>query len=460
MNTPLHPDAADAVHARKQPSALVSRLGSFIQFEQDVRAADTLQSLGFVVCNQIRSLLNYQTSVWLRAGSGQRLRTFAVAGVTSFDPAAPLVCFSEALLKARHNVPEATATDQLDRSKLPADMALTLDELGLPFILLCTLPAAQGTLVLYRNTPWNVQEQQLLQQLSGVISHAAAALENSGLSARHFWSRLPRFKPLWLCGGLALAGLIPVHQSVMAEGEIIASRPAIITASLDGIVKQIPVQPNEPVVAGQLLIQFDDKELIHKLARLEQEKAVAIEQLRKTQQATLASVEQGQNLAKLQADVDLIKLDIDYTREQLTRMEIRAETDGIALYSRPRDWLGRTVQTGEKIMEVAIDSTHQFEAWVAVSDAIELNAGNRVKFFPDAFPLNDLQGSISNVSYYARRSTSDEKLAYRVVADVTEGDSVARLGMKGAVRLYGEPVSLGYYLFRGPLAASRQLLGI
>lgn len=466
MNARVEPKLAEAASARKTPSPLIRRLGTFIQFEQDVRDADSLQALGFIVCNQMRSLLNYQTAVWTRSAGGQHQHAFAIAGVTSFDPEAPLVKFSDALVKQlRSNSsgsgPAATATTEpLDRQSLPKTLSASLDALGLPCLLRCELAAGQGTLILYRDMRWNVQEQQLLQQMAGVISHAASALTPPGLSATRLWSRLPSYKPLWLGLLLAAAAFIPVKQSVIAEGEIIASRPAVVTAAMDGIVKEIPVQPNDPVVKGQLLIRFDSNELDHKLERLQQEKAVAVEQLRKTQQATLASADQGQYLARLQADVDLKTLEIDYTIRQIDRLEIRAESDGIALYSRPKDWLGRSVQTGEKIMEVAVDSTHQFEAWVAVSDAIELNAGNEVRFFPDAFPLNDLSGAIEHVSYYARRNTHNDQLAYRVVADVTRSDPVARLGMKGAVRLYGEPVALGYYLLRGPLAATRQVLGI
>jgi len=446
-------------------STLVSKLGTFIQFEQDIRDAETMQALGFVVCNQIRSLLNIQTCVWARLSSGQQQRVFSIAGVSSFDPEAPLVRFTESLI-ARHlqtksdSVDETNTTEQLDRNSIPSDLAHSLDELGLPNLIYCELPKKQGTLILLRDSPWKVQEQQLLHQLSGVISHAANALEKRHSLTPQFWRNLPRYKMLWVGLILVLVGFIPVPQSVIAEGEIIASNPSVITAAQDGIVKELPVQPNEKVKAGQLLVRFDSSALDHKLARITQEKAVAVEKLRKTQQATLARSDQGQHLVKLQADVDLKSLEIDYLAQQIQRTELRAETDGIALYTRPKDWLGRTVQTGEKIMEVAVDNTHQFEAWVAVNDAIELKNGNEVRFFPDAFPLNDLQGSISSVSYYARRSTNDQQLAYRVVADVVEHDPIARLGMKGAVRLYGEKVALGYYLFRAPISAIRQTLGI
>jgi hypothetical protein len=39
--------------------------------------------------------------------------------------------------------------------------------------------------------------------------------------------------------------------------------------------------------------------------------------------------------------------------ELLGRIEVRAERDGIAVFGDPNDWLGRPVQTGERVMQLA-----------------------------------------------------------------------------------------------------------
>ena len=261
----------------------------------------------------------------------------------------------------------------------------------------------------------------------------------------------------------------------MAEAEIIAARPEMVVAGIDGVVAELLVAPNERVRAGQALVRLDGTELEHARERVEAELALARDRLREARQSTLGRAARGALLAELEAAIALKRLDLRFTEERIAELELRAASDGVALYSREQDWLGRAVRTGDPIMEIAVDAERRFEAWVAVGDAIELAAGDDAKFFPDAFPLDAMRGTVRSMSFFARRTPTDT-LAYRVVADLASPDTTpspheaegaragdasdARLGMKGSVRLYGERVSLGYYLLRRPLAATRRVLGV
>ena len=245
-----------------------------------------------------------------------------------------------------------------------------------------------------------------------------------------------------------------------------------VAAGMDGVIRDILVAPSERVTRGQLLVRLDDSELQHERRRTEAELDLLREQRREAGQSTLGRRDGGARLARLDAQIDLKALDLSFLDERLERVEIRAGDDGVAMFSREQDWLGRAVRTGDAIMEVAVDAERRFEAWVVVGDAIELAPGDDAKFFPDAFPLDAMRGTVRSMSFFARR-TPDDTLAYRVVADLDAdareadasrptdaeggGDVLdARLGMKGSVRLYGTRVALGYYLLRRPLAATRR----
>jgi len=53
-------------------------------------------------------------------------------------------------------------------------------------------------------------------------------------------------------------------------------------------------------------------------------------------------------------------------------------------------------------------------------------------------------------------------MAYRLRARFVDDDGATppRVGLKGTAKLYGETVPLAVYLFRRPLAAIRQHLGV
>ncbi|MCW4629909.1 hypothetical protein [Marinomonas rhodophyticola] len=55
--------------------------------------------------------------------------------------------------------------------------------------------------------------------------------------------------------------------------------------------------------------------------------------------------------------------------------------------------------------------------------------------------------------------TQDQIIAYRIVADIHGDIKPPRIGLRGTAKLYGDEVSLAYYLLRRPLTFIRQFLG-
>ncbi len=75
-----------------------------------------------------------------------------------------------------------------------------------------------------------------------------------------------------------------------------------------------------------------------------------------------------------------------------------------------------------------------------------------------AYPLTPVHGEILETSYQARTG-DDGVVAYRLLATVEGQPAQLRLGLHGTAKLYGQKVSLAYYLLRRPLAAARAWLG-
>jgi hypothetical protein len=139
-------------------------------------------------------------------------------------------------------------------------------------------------------------------------------------------------------------------------------------------------------------------------------------------------------------------------------VRVTAPRSGIALFADPNDWIGRPVTIGERLLEIADPNKSELEIWLPVADAITLNSGAEVDFFLNVAPDAPLHAKLRQTSYEAVLSPSGV-LGYRLKAELTDPASPPRIGLRGTAKIYGDQVSLFYYLIRRPLAAARQLLG-
>jgi hypothetical protein len=138
---------------------------------------------------------------------------------------------------------------------------------------------------------------------------------------------------------------------------------------------------------------------------------------------------------------------------------VTATRSGIALFDDPNDWIGKPVTIGERLLEIADPSQGELEIWLPVSDAIKLDLGTNVDFFLNVAPDAPLLATLRQASYEATVSPSGV-LGYRLKAKFAESSKVPRIGLRGTAKIYGEHVTLFYYLMRRPLAAVRQMLGL
>jgi len=463
---------------------LVNRMAEFIQLERDLRAAPSEKALGFVLTNYLHKLLSYDVAILASdttvQPNGKRKASWSkrpdykvvtVSGVSEFDRDAPLVQFTEQLANQR-NI-ELQDTQVHTKDTLPSTVLDVFAQLEFSEVVTVRMEKGNALAVLWRDTEWQISELQLLQQVSDVASHSLHALKS--VDSTSVTSRLKRsiyafFSPSWrwvACGLIVLA-FLPIRQSVIASGEVAPASPTVVAAGLDAVVKDIRVKPNQQVVKEQILINFDSTTLTHQRSSVVTEIELAKEKLRKARQHSLNTTTDGSAFSELETQIALKQLELDFIDEQMSRLQVRASRDGIVLFTRKKDWEGRAVMTGEKIMEIAGTDDSQFEIRLAANDAIGLEKGSAVKFFPDANPLHSVDGEVKQVGYFAA-SSNDNEHTYRIVADrhvpsnsieTAEQSTELRLGMKGTFRLYGKQVRLGYHLLRKPLLAIRRTLGV
>jgi len=82
-----------------------------------------------------------------------------------------------------------------------------------------------------------------------------------------------------------------------------------------------------------------------------------------------------------------------------------------------------------------------------------------VKLFLNANPFSSVSATVSHASYHAE-VLSNNKLTYRVTAQLEQGSSEFRIGWQGSAKIYGKQVMLFTYLFRRPISAIRPWIGL
>ena len=438
-------------------------LSVLLQLEAEARKAQSEKALQFLIVNETRRLLPYRQAIFFAAGGkpSSRCKVEAASSVAVIDRNAPLIRWAEDVLhQARDKSPDAP-TQCLESSMCSNSLAADWREFSLPFVAWTSLVLPDGTFIgglwLSKEKVWQDNELALVKRLCETYAHAMVTLVGrKKLSKR--WS-LKRSLVWTLLILMVAAMFLRVRLSTLAPVEVVPKDPAIVSAPMDGVIADIVVPPNQQVSAGELLFTYEDTNFRNEYEVAEKALAVSLAEFRKASQGAFQDSRSKADVALLRARVQLAKAERDFSAEILQRVETRAQSAGLLLYTDEADWIGLPVVVGQRIMEIADPTKVELRINLPVEDAIVLNVGADVQVFLDVDPLNSLHAVVTHATYNAEVNPGDI-LAYRVDADLVEASALVRIGLQGTAKIYSDPVSLFFYLFRRPIGAMRQIIGL
>jgi hypothetical protein len=434
-----------------------------LKLEADLRQLPSLAAFEYFTANETRFVTRSQQTFVFSIDQRAKPRVTAVSAITTVDRAAPLICWIEAQvmkLSTEHGL-DSVQEFKADSFELPAGIKDT----GYPLQYLVWVPLLDlkknviGGLLQARITPWTEADLTVSQHVAGACSYAFIAL-NAQVTG---WRR-----PKWLSRKLIAAtiaillllGFVPVSMSALAPVEVTPQKPFIVTAPLEGVIERVLVEPNAAVKKGQPLIRMADTVLKNRLEVAEREVRVAKAKVKKASQLAFVDVRGRHQLGVVRAELALRTAEHRYARDLLERSLIKAERDGIAFYTDPQDLVGRPAAVGERLMELADPKRLQFRIDLPVADSIVLSDGARVKVFLDSDPLNPIEARLVRADFQAR-IRDNKQLAFRLIAKIDPNEKrPLRLGVRGTAQVYSDKVPLAFYLFRRPVSALRQWLGI
>ncbi len=446
------PDPA-SLHA-----AMLASLQMILKVEHEARQAEDLTQLWHLVANEGRRLLNARQVYVL----DDRHHALAASSLARVDRQGETIGWIErAAREASSRLASASVT-----SLAIADMKVageaTARHYPFPHVLLLCLRAKDGPAIAFalaaREQPFTEAETSVAARLASTFGHAAQALGGGVRLRRRRWR--PLLAAAATAAVIASMVLIQVPMTVLAPAEIVARQPMVVSAPLDGVIDAIPIDIGQAVRAGDTVVQFADVQARNQLEIAEQELAVAEARWRQVSLAAFADANARRDLATAHSEMALKRAERDYARDILRRTTVSADRDGIAIFADKRELIGRPVQTGQRLLEIADPAALRIRINVAVDDAMPMKRGAAIRMFPDADPLNPVSAIVVEAGHQARQ-LENGSFAFRIEADVPQ-DALARLqiGHRGAAQIFGDHVSLGFYLFRRPISLLRQKVGL
>ncbi len=439
----------------------VEKLSRLLVMLREALELNNEEDILFDLANKTNLLIDYRLCViWAEGGKRNGVQT--VSGQTNIDQDAPFIRWINKVLKAQFRSNFKQDFRLLKRSEikseLQADWGSWLPENGLIIPLYGEGQNIRGIAFFAREAEWKEKDIKLCQEVcknySLIWGKIATRRRSWGLPK----SSSRRKVVLAIALGLFISSLIPVSQTILAPAEIIPKDPILIRSEVDGIIDTFYVEPNEKVSANQLILRLDPTDFKNALLIAENELRVSEAEHQQAAQMAINSSEARAKMPLLERQVATKQAEVELYRSRLARVEIRAPRDGIFVIGDLNIWIGRPVETGQRIATIANQNNIEIEILLPVRDAITLDLGTEVNMFLNIAPGSPLAASLTFASYQAE-ITAEGVLAFRLKAALNDNNNKPRIGLRGTAKLYGEKSPIIMHVLRRPLAAIRQWLG-
>ena len=442
-----------------------SSLAVLVALERRARKATSLEQLAFVVVNETHRLVDYYQCLLWRLSPAGKVKIQSISGVSEIDHHSQAGISLQRLIKAIHSIRQDTKISVVSRDDLLPKFKLEWDEWLPTHGLWCPLVRPDGEafagLLITRDEAFTEVDLKLLAPLMEAYGHAWNALETRSKSAFSGLLKLvrKRYVALACLIGLVILLALPVRESALAPAEIVADQALLVSAPVKGVIRDFHIRPNELVHSGQTLFSLDDTEFKSRYEIAAKSLEVARADYLRAAQKSFSDQQSKSEVELLRVRVEQKQLEKNYAQTLLERTKVRADRNGIAVFTDVNDWIGRPVEIGERILTLADPEQAEIQIWLGVEDSINLEPGSEVQMFLNTDPTSPISAKIRQTSYQPSK-TPEGALAFPLKAELDSVQKKPRIGLKGTAKVYGEKVSVFYYVIRRPLSALRQTLGI
>src|SRR5215469_2055538 len=176
--------------------------------------------------------------------------------------------------------------------------------------------------------------------------------------------------------GAGLLLLIPLWPDFVEGPFLLApAHTAVLRATVPGIVTAVSVKEGDRDAAGTPLVGLRNLDLESRSAQAQQQLSEA------TAHATRAVLTYT-NLAAAEQERQRQVKSTELAREELNQLSIVSPISGVVLTPHPRDLLGRSLDEGDLVLEVADDSVLEVQVYIPEFAMHDVHIGQMVRLLP------------------------------------------------------------------------------
>lgn len=437
-------------------------LAVLVKLEQAVRQIEEPDKLYDFIVHKTRTLISYDIgALWIKSEK----EFVAITDVELENKNNPAIELLEYIAKKEHG----SAISEITLKNLDGAYKEQFKRYLFKNTIVVELELHQenvAVLILSREQEWEKHEKVLLDHLRSCYALCLGYL-NPAIVSEAYWKRIfkkifsKKFLILFLIIIFCLLFFYKVPLTVLAPAEVSSKSPVYIRSSMDGVIDKVLVEPNANVSEGDKLITLNKQNIQARLNILEKKLALAETQYRVASKSGLVDVREKKKIPVLKIEIEKNQAEIDYYKGLLGQTDIFSPKTGLVIFEQTQNIEGKPVRTGENIMMISDEKESAIDIYLPVSDAVNLEQGSDIKLFLNIAPKDPLDAKIKYASFKAE-VRPDSTLAYHVKAHFVEEDpnKLPRIGLRGVAKLYGDEVTLFYYLMRKPFSFARQKLGI
>jgi multidrug resistance efflux pump len=425
----------------------IQRLAEINRFTLKAIQSPSLEALIFLILNDTTAIVRYDRAIlWELKHGGKNPKLLGVSGQPKVSKQTDLSRTIASKIKSIKEIETAQILEFPDQPKTSI--------LWLP-ITIREEKAMSLWLEKWNGATWKQEEIDILNYLAQVYG---AAFEKYYHKFR--WNKFSK-RPLKVALSILTLALLMarVPLRIVAPCEVVPQNPIVITAPLEGIIEKIDITPGQYVKKGDLLFEYDKRVPLEEL-RVAQKKVAIIQS--EVERSTALGLKDKKALAELGVNMLKLKkeqLELELAEYHATQLEVESPMDGVAMIDNPEEWHGKPVKIGEKVLIVSNPNQTKVRINVPEEDNIPLDMDKPIKIFLNTSPEISRSAKLTYIASYTH-VTEKQVTSFVAEAEWTEKYKDVKLGLKGTAVLYGEEVSLFYWIIRKPLAYVRHYTGI
>ena len=230
--------------------------------------------------------------------------------------------------------------------------------------------------------------------------------------------------------GLLLIALliIPVTNYVTGQARLEASIQRVLSAPIDGYLKEVLVRPGDHVKSNQLLAQLNDETLKSQRRQLTAEAA--------QQENSLAdAVVKGDRTqtAVFRAKLDQVNAQLELVEQQLSRTQLTAPFDGVIIKGDLQQMLGAPLKRSDALLTVSQGNVFRVIVNVDEREITDVKIGQPGKLLLAAYPGRPFPVKVIRITPLS--ATADGQNTFEVEMSIESNSTELSPGLKGVAKI-------------------------